>query len=73
MVGIDFKQQRFPCFKNISAMYDALFVCNLSISRVDIVRFQVTAEAVSKKHFKHFTEFLVSWKYSEVPRNLCCS
>ena len=41
MVGIDFKQKRFLCFKNISAVYDALFVCNLSISRVDIVRFQV--------------------------------
>ena len=73
MVGIGFKQQRFLCFKNISAVYDALFVCNLSISRIDIVRFEVTAEAISKKHFKNFTEFLVSWKYSEMPRIICCS
>ena len=73
MVGTDFKQQRFLCFKNVSAVYNELFVYNLSISSVDIVRFQVTAEAVSKKHLKSFTEFLVSWKYSEVPRNICCS
>ena len=73
MVGIDFKQQRFLCFKNIYAEHDVLFVCNISISRVDIVRFQVTAQAVSKKHFKGFTEFLVSWKYSVMRRNICCS
>ena len=69
MVRIGFKQQIVLCFKNISTVCDTLFICNLSISGLDIVRFQVIAQA----HFKDFTEFLVSWKYSEVPKNICYS
>ena len=69
MVRIGFKQQIVLFFKNISTVCDTLFICNLSISGLDIVRFQVIAQA----HFKDFTEFLGSWKYSEVPKNICYS
>ena len=69
MVRIGFKQQIVLCFKNISTVCDTLFICNLSISGLDILRFQVIAQA----HFKDFTEFLVSWKYSEVAKNICYS
>ena len=59
-------QKHFCCVWRIIHMQSF----NFRIRYCEISRHSLSC---MKKHFKDFTEFLVSWIYSEVPRNICCS